>query len=66
MKNIDGEMTLDTSKPGVKFEAMYSLGKYNNIRNNEYDYGFGTFLTLGSMYAFLTYDFQIKIFKTNR
>ncbi len=46
---------------------MYFLGKYNNIRNNEYDYGFGNFIVLANnLYAFLTFDFQIKIFKINK
>ena len=46
---------------------MYFLGKFNNVRNNEYDYGFGNFMMLGNnLYAFLTFDFQIKIFKVNK
>ena len=58
---------IDTSKNGLKFESMYHLGKFNNVRNNEYDYGFGNFLELGrSLYAYLTFDFQIKIFKINK
>ena len=46
---------------------MYFLGKFNNVRNNEYDYGFGNFIVLANnFYAYLTYDFQIKIFKINK
>lgn len=55
---------VNTSCDGRKFDTMYTLGKYNNDRDNEYDYGFGNFLQLNpSLYAFLTYDFIVKIFK---
>ena len=43
---------------------MYYLGKFNNVRNNEYDYGFGNFIALSRhLYAFMTFDFEIKIFR---
>lgn len=63
----ENEKEIKTSCSGNKFESMYFLGKFNNVRNNEYDYGFGNFMVLANnFYAYLTYDFQIKIFRINK
>ena len=44
---------IDTSKNGLKFKSMYHLGKFNNVRNNLYDYGFGIFWGLEEASMFL-------------
>lgn len=47
----------------------YFLGEFNNVnseRNNNNDYGFGNFLPFGDksqLYAFLTFDFLVKIYQ---
>jgi hypothetical protein len=44
---------------------------FNNVneeRNNNYEFGFGNFMPMGAdsqLYAFITFDFIVKVYKAN-
>lgn len=52
----------------LKMDEIYFLGEFNNVnseRNNNNGFGFGNFLRINGtqLYAYITYDFSIKVYK---
>lgn len=52
-----------------KLNEIYFIGEFNNVneeRNNNYGFGFGNFMPMGSqLYAFITFDFFVKVYRVN-
>ena len=48
--------------PPMRFQDIFSLGEYNNIRTNLHSYGFGDIFLLNNHYCLPTFDSKIMIY----
>ena len=61
-KRAYSRIKIDEDIQHTKYNDVFSMGEYNNDRNNLYDYGFGDLKMLGSKLCFFNLDGKIKVF----